>query len=191
LPKLNPKVQFNFVMKKLVLMVFTALFLVGMVACQQSNAPENADAGATPEVADVASAEGEAADPSATADSPKKPGYQEQAEAMPATTVEWSETEYDFGKVKDGDLVRHTYSFTNTGSNPLVLQRAKASCGCTTPNWTQEPIPPGGKGEVAVEFNSKNKPGMQTKTVTVTGNFEGGINQVLRIRGEVEPAAGE
>ena len=170
-------------------MIFIFLFLLGMVACQQSNAPESADAGATPEGIEVAAdAANPAEDASATADTPKKPGYQEQAESMAATSVEWSETEYDFGKVKDGDLVRHTYSFTNTGSNPLVLQRAKASCGCTTPHWTQEPIPPGGKGEVAVEFNSKNKPGMQTKTVTVTGNFEGGINQVLRIRGEVEPA---
>ncbi|MEM6830889.1 MAG: DUF1573 domain-containing protein [Bacteroidota bacterium] len=77
---------------------------------------------------------------------------------------------HDFGTIKDGDVVEHIFSFTNTGEAPLIISDAKGSCGCTVPEWPKEPIPVGGKGELKVKFNSKNKPGIQNKTVTITAN---------------------
>ncbi len=119
---------------------------------------------------------------------PQKPAYQQKAEAMAPTQIIFTNEEYDFGTVKDGDIVKHVFTFKNVGTEPFVLQRARASCGCTVPTWTKAPVAPGEEGKLEVEFNSKNKAGMQTKTITVTGNFEGNINKVLRIRGEVLPA---
>jgi hypothetical protein len=173
-------------MKKIAIAFISALLLIGMTACQQGNAPENAEEAAN--TAGNVEATTQANDANAAPAAPKIPGYQEKAEAMAKTTVAFSEEEYDFGQVKDGEIVRHNFTFTNSGETPLVIQRAKASCGCTVPTWTKEPVAPGETGEIAVEFNSKNKPGMQTKTITVTANFDGGINKVLRIKGEVLPA---
>ena len=174
-------------MKKIAIAFISALLLIGMTACQQGNAPESTDEAAN-NASNVEAAQGTDAAADAAPAAPKIPGYQEKAEAMAKTTVAFSEEEYDFGQVKDGEIVRHNFTFTNNGENPLVIQRAKASCGCTVPTWTKEPVAPGETGEIAVEFNSKNKPGMQTKTITVTANFDGGINKVLRIKGEVLPA---
>lgn len=173
-------------MKKILIVLFSVLLAISLVSCSESNAPEG-DSDSAP--ATQATGDANAATTPTPPAAPKMPGYQQKAEAMAKTNVEFSSEEYDFGQVKDGDIVRHTFKFTNSGSNPLVVQRAKASCGCTVPTWTKEPIEPGETGEIAVEFNSKNKAGMQTKTITVTGNFEGNINKVLRIKGEVLPVS--
>lgn len=77
---------------------------------------------------------------------------------------------HDFGTIKDGDVVEHVFTFTNTGEAPLIITDAKATCGCTVPEKPTEPIPVGGTGEIKVRFNSKNKPGIQNKTVTLTAN---------------------
>ena len=88
----------------------------------------------------------------------------------PLPSFVFSEELHDFGTIKDGDVVEHVFSFTNTGEAPLIISDAKGSCGCTVPEWPKEPIPVGGKGELKVKFNSKNKPGIQNKTVTITAN---------------------
>lgn len=175
-------------MKKIAIALLAAMMAFAMTSCDKSAAPEG-EGDKTAPTADANTAN--ATDPAATPPpAPQKPGYQEKAENMTATTASWNTEEYNWGKVTDGEIVRHTFSFTNTGSEPLQIQNARASCGCTTPNWTKEPIAPGESGEIQVEFNSKGRVGLQNKTVTVTGNFEGGINQTLRIRGEVVAAEG-
>lgn len=88
----------------------------------------------------------------------------------PTTTMEFAETTFDFGTVKDGEMVSHTYKFKNTGSEPLILSDAKGSCGCTVPKWPREPIAPGGSAEIIVEFNSKGKSGKRNQKVTLTSN---------------------
>ncbi|NQZ75028.1 MAG: DUF1573 domain-containing protein [Ekhidna sp.] len=88
----------------------------------------------------------------------------------PLPTINFSEELHDFGTIKDGDVVEHVFSFTNDGEAPLVITDAKATCGCTVPEWPREPIPVGGSGEIKVRFNSKGKPGVQNKTVTLTSN---------------------
>ncbi|MEM7367202.1 MAG: DUF1573 domain-containing protein [Bacteroidota bacterium] len=120
-----------------------------------------------------------------------KPSYLEEAQSLPATKIAWDGTTYDFGTRKTGEIIKHTYTFKNTGDKPLKLTRVKASCGCTTPNYTREEIAPGEEGFIDVSFNSKGKSGPQTKTITVTGNFLPN-NMVLKLRGTLEkPAASE
>ncbi len=90
--------------------------------------------------------------------------------AGPATTIRYDDDKFEFGTVEEGDVVKHVFKFTNTGKEPLVISNAKGSCGCTVPTWPHEPVPPGGVGEIKVEFNTKGKPGNQSKRVTVTAN---------------------
>lgn len=78
--------------------------------------------------------------------------------------------DYDFGTVKEGQVVEHVFMFTNTGEVPLVIQNASGSCGCTVPEWPKEPIAPGSASEIKVKFDTKGKVGPQTKTVTIIAN---------------------
>lgn len=79
-------------------------------------------------------------------------------------------TEYDFGEIDEGGIVKHTFEFTNTGKAPLLITHARSTCGCTIPEWPTETIPAGGKGEIYVEFDTKGKGGYQGKPVTITAN---------------------
>ena len=117
---------------------------------------------------------------------------QEQALATkpdgPLPVMEWASIEHDFGTIKEGDKVTHVYKFKNTGAVPLIIETVRPSCGCTAPNWSKEPIPVGGTGEVEVVFDSKGKPNAQNKTVTVTANTWP-QSTVLRFKAFVTPAA--
>lgn len=94
--------------------------------------------------------------------------------------------EHDFGAFKESDGVQTTtFKFTNKGEVPLVLTNVRASCGCTTPKWTREPVAPNGSGEIQVSYNPRNRPGAFNKTVMVSSNAENGTT-VLRITGRVE-----
>lgn len=107
------------------------------------------------------------------------------SQALAKTTIQFTETEHDFGKLKQGDEVEHKFKFTNTGSEPLVIENAKGSCGCTVPSYPKEPIAPGGTGEILVKFNSAGKSNQQQKTVTLTANTEP-LQTILTIKAFVE-----
>jgi hypothetical protein len=77
---------------------------------------------------------------------------------------------HDFGDIYQGDNVEHVFKFTNTGNEPLIISNIQVTCGCTAPSWPKNPIPPGGKGEIKIGFNSAGKMGRQNKTVTVVSN---------------------
>jgi hypothetical protein len=89
---------------------------------------------------------------------------------LPKTTIEFAETKHSFGTITEGDKVTHAFKFKNTGSNPLVISNAIASCGCTVPSYPKEPVPPGGEGELVVQFNSSGREGHQQKNVMVYSN---------------------
>lgn len=108
----------------------------------------------------------------------------------PLPAFSFTETTYDFGDIKEGAVVNHTFSFTNNGESPLIIESAKASCGCTVPRWPKEPIAVGSSGEIEVSFNSKGKPGIQNKTVTITANTNPKITKLF-IKSNVQKAAGE
>jgi hypothetical protein len=103
------------------------------------------------------------------------------------TTIKFEETTFDFGSInEEKGPVSHEFKFTNTGSEPLVITEVRASCGCTTPAWTKEPVLPGQSGMVKAQFNPNNRPGVFNKSLTITANTEPATN-VLFIKGTVIP----
>ncbi len=83
----------------------------------------------------------------------------------------FKEETYNFGSVKEeGGPINHVFEFTNIGGTPLIINNVQASCGCTTPDWSRQPIPPGGKGFVKATFNPSGRPGSFSKTITITSN---------------------
>ncbi|MDR0429818.1 MAG: DUF1573 domain-containing protein [Tannerellaceae bacterium] len=105
--------------------------------------------------------------------------------AQEGASIIVTESSFDFGDIKEaeGD-VTHTFTIKNEGDMPLVVTRVIASCGCTSPDWTKEPIAPGKTGEVKVTFNPKNRPGPFAKTVSIYSNGKRG-SYAITIRGNV------
>lgn len=93
---------------------------------------------------------------------------------------------HDFGVVTEGAQASYDFEFTNTGSAPVIISNVSASCGCTTPFWTREPVLPGKTGKVTASYNSTGRPGVFYKTVTVVSNANN-ATAVLTIKGTVEP----
>ena len=102
--------------------------------------------------------------------------------------ITFKETEFDFGDIKQGDKVEHTFEFTNTGEADLLISTARASCGCTVPEFPTQALKKGEKGTIKVTFDSAGKMGSQDKTVTVITNTPDSPI-VLHIKGVIEPAA--
>ena len=95
---------------------------------------------------------------------------------------------HDFSKISEGPLATYNFEVTNTGTAPVVISNAMASCGCTTPEWSKDAIMPGGKSVIKVGYNTSGRPGAFTKTITVTSNAEN-ATVILTIKGEVTGAA--
>jgi hypothetical protein len=96
----------------------------------------------------------------------------EEVKKMPKTVIEVLETKYDFGKMKDGDKVRHTWKVKNAGEHPLFISNVQTSCGCTAPFFSKEPILPGKEGEITLEFNSAGKVGDVNKNALIIANAD-------------------
>lgn len=92
---------------------------------------------------------------------------------------------HDFGSVREGETARTVFTFTNAGTEAVTLTEVRASCGCTTPRYTTEPVAPGATGEIAVEYNSTGRPGPFDKTVTVVADGATPRTTTLRITGTV------
>jgi len=98
----------------------------------------------------------------------------------------FEEETFDFGTIKEENgSVSHKFVFTNKGDAPLIIQGVRASCGCTTPAWSKEPIPPGEKGFVTAKYNPKNRPGTFRKSMTITSNANPAAKTIY-IKGMVE-----
>lgn len=108
------------------------------------------------------------------------------ASAQQKAVISAEQTSYDFGTIKEADgKVSHTFQIKNDGNMPLVITRVIASCGCTTPEWTKEPIAPGKTGDIKVTYDPSGRPGPFTKTISVYSNGKTG-SFILTIRGEVK-----
>ncbi len=93
-------------------------------------------------------------------------------DTLPKTTIQIYETKYNFGKIKEGDVVKHAYKFKNTGTSPLLISKVDVSCGCTVPTFSKDPIAPGAEGEIVLQYNSKGHPGQQAKNAMVHSNAQ-------------------
>ncbi len=83
---------------------------------------------------------------------------------------QFDKTMVDFGNLKEGEKVTHTYKFKNIGDGSLIISTVRPTCGCTVPDWSQKPIPPGGEGTIKIVFNTNHKVGKQTKHIIVIAN---------------------
>lgn len=77
---------------------------------------------------------------------------------------------FDFGKIKEGEVINHTFKFKNTGTKTLFLLYHKTTCGCTVPTFSKDPYPPGATGEIEVAFDSKGKKLSQNKKIKIFAN---------------------
>ena len=114
--------------------------------------------------------------------------------AIPADTANlpkfrFEESEFNFGTIAEGDVVTHTFKFTNTGKSNLVITDARGSCGCTIPSYPKEPIEPGAEGKIDVQFNSKNKAGENQKFVSIIANTYPEVTSIS-IKATVSPKEG-
>lgn len=112
------------------------------------------------------------------------------AENKNQAEIKFEKEEYNFGTIKQGDVVNYEFKFTNTGKEPLVITEAHGSCGCTVPEWPKEPIKKGQNAVIKVTFNSAGKLNMQDKTVTITSNAKS-QSKVLHLKGNVLEKAAE
>jgi len=98
--------------------------------------------------------------------------------------IEFESKSHDFGIIVEGERVAWTYKFKNTGKSNLIITGHSATCGCTVPKYSKEPIPPGKEGKVEVVFNSTSKPGSQHKTVRIMTNGQPNVT-ILELTAEV------
>ena len=99
-----------------------------------------------------------------------------------AEVLKLKETVYDFGKIPQGKPVYHSFEITNTGTEPLVLENVSATCGCTTPEWSKEPIAPGATAVIKVGYNAASAAPFD-KDITIT--YKNGLTKVVKIKGVV------
>jgi hypothetical protein len=169
-------------MKNLIrIIMLLSLSLVVMVGCRDKDAEKR--------IAQLESriAELEGKGTAAPAATPAASAVPETKPEGPLAVMEFTTLEHDFGTISEGDVVEYTYKFTNTGEAPLIIQNAQGSCGCTVPDWTKKPIAVGEEGYVTAKFDSKGKPNIQNKTVTVTANTWP-KQTVLRFKAMVTPS---
>lgn len=102
----------------------------------------------------------------------------------PSSKMVIQQAKYDYGVIMQGAIVRHEYSFKNTGEADLLITGVKASCGCTTPDYPKGVIPPGGNGIISVLFDSKGKLGRQNPHIDVFTNYQKKLT--LRLEGFVD-----
>ena len=99
--------------------------------------------------------------------------------------MKFESPEHNFGTVAEGPSVSYDFVFTNTTSQPIQLESVRASCGCTTPNWSKDPILPGKSSKVTATYSTQGRPGNFHKTITVQSTAG---QKILTIKGNVEKA---
>ena len=93
---------------------------------------------------------------------------------------------WDFGVINEVDgPVSYTFKFNNNGDIPLVLERVMVSCGCTTPEYTREPIMPGEEGQIKITFDPADRPGTFIKDIYISSG-RGKNRDKITVRGEVK-----
>jgi hypothetical protein len=137
---------------------FYLLMIVGLVSCKS----ENTDA--------PGEVKSKLAQGGADSDLPAEGG---------TTTLAFDKMEHDFGNVRVGQDYTYKFKVTNTGKSPLVIEDAKASCGCTVPDKPVDPIAPGKSDEIVVTFSPKPGQGVTSKTITVTANTNPKITSLV------------
>jgi hypothetical protein len=93
-----------------------------------------------------------------------------EADLSSLGTLTFEDTLHVFAPAKEGDVLSYSFKYTNTGKQPVLINEARTSCGCTVPEYKKDPIAVGETGEIAVKFNSEGKQGFQHKKVSILSN---------------------
>lgn len=101
--------------------------------------------------------------------------------------LRFEKTTIDFGELDpDNPQAECVFTFTNVGKSKLIIHQVKTTCGCTTADYTKEPISPGGTGTIRVRYDGTgNRPGRIMKTIQVFSNAKDGMARIF-IRGELK-----
>jgi len=105
------------------------------------------------------------------------------ADSTAKAKITFEKLAHDYGTINQGADGNCVFLFKNDGNAPLILSSVRASCGCTTPSWTRDPIMPGASGDIKVRYDT-NRVGAFSKTITVNSNAEN-ATLTLRISGTV------
>lgn len=177
-------------MKRITYFLFSGLLAASLVftgcnedAKKKAIEPSSGETTASSENPDLT----KAGDPTKTTD-PGAPQNSKVA-SMPKTAIQFATYEHDFGQVMQDSENKYIFKFTNTGSEPLVIETAKGSCGCTVPEYPKEPIPPGGSGEIGVVYKPGKQKGQQNKNITITANTDP-VQTVVKIKADVQVVGG-
>lgn len=107
-----------------------------------------------------------------------------------AQTITFNQTTLDYGTVKPNADGNRVFTVKNTGDKPLIITKVQPQCGCTTPEWSQEPIMPGKTGKINVHYNTALNGPFQ-KLIEVFSNDPENGRSVIFIKGNVDPNASE
>jgi hypothetical protein len=110
--------------------------------------------------------------------------YEGSTDSLNAAHFSFTKMVFSFDTIMEGQVVEHIFPFTNTGNTALEIYDARTTCGCTVPEYPASSIPPNGKGEILVRFNSEDKIGFQDKPVVLIANTHPRRTE-LRLRGYV------
>jgi len=155
-------------MKTISILIFTSIFAISSTAQRISDLPQNKAAKPVVQTAQTAQSV-------------------QTVQTASQDSIIFDKLEYDYGTMEYGGDGNTEFTFTNKGKAPVVLSNVRASCGCTTPEWTKTPVAPGEKGTIKVKYNT-NLPGTFNKSITVSSNAANS-NVMLRIKGNVKPKA--
>lgn len=114
------------------------------------------------------------------------------AHAQGQADIKFEKTTHDFGTFpEEKPIVSYTFKFTNVGDAPLVIHQAVASCGCTVPEYTQEPVLPGKAGTIKITYNGTGKyPGHFKKSITLRTNAKTEMMRIF-VEGNMTPKGGK
>jgi hypothetical protein len=107
------------------------------------------------------------------------------ASSLKPEDMDFKDASHDFGVIPEGPDATCEFTFVNKGKEPIIIQKAQPSCGCTVPSFSSEPIPPGGNGKINVAYHTKGRTSTFNKTISVVSNAG---TKMLTIRGNVEKA---
>jgi hypothetical protein len=156
-------------MKKIFILLTSATMLIALSAFQPKNPKKPVKKSKTT---------------SSTSSTAKKTTKVEMSDK--AYDVKFDRTFHDFGTAKEGEQVETTFTLTNVGKEPILIQNHAVECGCTTPSYPKEPIMPGKSATIKVGFNTAGKMGINNKNVTLTTN---GGSHILSFKCEVTEKA--
>ncbi len=162
-------------MKKAIISLGLLLLCAGVTMAQKKHKKDNATPENTPTVTTPAP-------PNQVTNATHSPNA---TQAGNADNMAFKDAVHEFGTVPEGPDATCEFTFKNTGNEPIIIEKAQPSCGCTVPSFSKEPVPPGGSGTISVAYHTKGKPNPFTKTITVVSNAG---TKVLTIKGNVEKA---